>query len=747
MNHQTFYQEAFIALRETGRSVSESVLTILHKYLDGKPAKKGRKKLRRTDRDAALWKSTFWSEVSTEVFETETFSLALARYLRQKPYTHHGLLQNLFKRSPNSLRYAIKYSQIFLSTDNPRWQEIEMLNTANDAKFCSFLDACRVLEEEWYGLELHIQAREKAFEKFSVLEILVYASLYTFKHLLVDGQSVKDAETSQRQMEALNQILLRKLKQSVPEDFQLTECSLGELLKEHMSPFLFTQEYDITHYRRCEYLLDAFEQLLSAHLAFNYFEGHILDWFCFDKDTSFRFEGEKLMVDYDDTSDGRHWDENGKKLAVLPMYWFYRADKEFFLSGLIEKQFGLPENHEFNQLAYKKALRTMLQLYEVYGLDQEIIVTGGVKINLFKLLHSLELMSVFYLNDFILAFEENYKRTGHWQAALAQLAFDGLANGMENRFPITFAEQDAKVERIQSWTVTDTYPQGSKKTAKIILDFWTNDLSAQTKHLHQKNQTQAPFPELYERPILKIGRYLFTLPWLMFNQDNATSAINNLRRIGRHRKERMTETRRIEIRLAELFETHGFRVVSNYEPPKEFLPDAGEVDLICARDGHLFIFEIKSGYFRKTLKAAWLHKTNTLRKAGLQLTRKKEAVLHGLETRSSLMQDLGLQRHPCDDHIHCWILDTSLEYDHEHFSDFLKVSIQEVLIALRDERHLLRAAERFSLDKKPSVSGTTDAETFYDEFVGKQASDTLYPDVFSAERFVYVIESGLVWKS
>jgi len=98
------------------------------------------------------------------------------------------------------------------------------------------------------------------------------------------------------------------------------------------------------------------------------------------------------------------------------------------------------------------------------------------------------------------------------------------------------------------------------------------------------------------------------------------------------------------------------------------------------------------------------------------------------------------------EYIHCWILDTSIEYDHEYFSGFLKVSIQEVLIALRDERHLLRIAERFSPNKETSVSETTDAEIFYDEVVGKQASDALYHDVFSAERFVDVIENGLVWE-
>lgn len=411
MNHHTFYQEAFDAFRNTRLSASESAIMVLHNYLDGKPAKRGKNRLRRADRDAALWKSAFWSEVSSEVCETETFSLAIARYLRQKPYTHNSLLQNLFKCSPNSLRYAIKYSQVFLFKDHPRWQEIEMLDTSNDASFRSFLDACRELAEERHSLELHIQSREKPFEKLSILVMLVYASLYTFKHLFIDGQSVKDSETAERQLEALNQILLRKLAQSVPEDFQLTEHSLGKLLQKHMLPFLFPRQDDITQYRHCEDLLEVFEELLSAHLAFIYFETK-LDWFCFDKNYSVSFDGERFVIGQDDTPDERHWKENGKKLSALSRYWFSRAEKELLLSGLMENQFGLPENHEFNQMAFVKALRTMLQLYEVYGLNHEITVNSGVKTDLFRLLHSLELMTVFYQKDFIQVFEENFKRTG-----------------------------------------------------------------------------------------------------------------------------------------------------------------------------------------------------------------------------------------------------------------------------------------------------------------------------------------------
>lgn len=103
MNSLTVYQENFTKLCKSGFSVSEAVLYLTHKYLNGWPAKRGKEKLNKRDRDTAFWMSTFWTDVSSNVFETEVFSLALTRYLGQNKVTQNNLLQNIFDRSPSSL--------------------------------------------------------------------------------------------------------------------------------------------------------------------------------------------------------------------------------------------------------------------------------------------------------------------------------------------------------------------------------------------------------------------------------------------------------------------------------------------------------------------------------------------------------------------------------------------------------------------------------------------------------------------
>lgn len=118
----------------------------------------------------------------------------------------------------------------------------------------------------------------------------------------------------------------------------------------------------------------------------------------------------------------------------------------------------------------------------------------------------------------------------------------------------------------------------------------------------------------------KLAVTTFSSPgWWRYN--NLTAAINNLRRIGSRRSEQMSETRRIELRLAHQLRRRGFAVEVGYQPKRTQQEDPGEVDLICYCDGVVLLLEIKSGYVRTTPHEVWLHRTNTLRKAARQLKR------------------------------------------------------------------------------------------------------------------------------
>jgi hypothetical protein len=168
----------------------------------------------------------------------------------------------------------------------------------------------------------------------------------------------------------------------------------------------------------------------------------------------------------------------------------------------------------------------------------------------------------------------------------------------------------------------------------------------------------------------------------------------------------------------------GFAVEVGYQPERTEQDDPGEVDLICYRDGLALLLEIKSGYIRSTEHEIWLHRTNTLRKAALQLRRKKSAVVDALTRDELLREKLGCSDLNADSYLHAWIVDTSIELDQQRVDGFLVVSLESLQVILRDERQLLLPADQ----------------------VPQEVTDTMFPDGFSAARFVEVVEAGEVWK-
>ena len=161
-----------------------------------------------------------------------------------------------------------------------------------------------------------------------------------------------------------------------------------------------------------------------------------------------------------------------------------------------------------------------------------------------------------------------------------------------------------------------------------------------------------------------------------------------------------------------------------YRPLATEEDDAGEVDLICHRDGVLLLLEVKSGYIRSTTHEVWLHRTNTLRKAAWQLRRKQVAVLSALMTDQGLRTRLGYHGQQPEADLCAWIVDTSIELDGQSVDGFRVVSREALEVILRDEKHLLRPLDQLEEDEQSS----------------------LFPEGFTADRFVEVAESEALWR-
>lgn len=725
-----YYENKYSRCISEGWLVVDALLEVINSYLEGKPAKRGKLSLKSADRDGLFWTAGFLDQLPTGIYQEESFVLALARYMGQAKVDNFDLIRRVAHDSPDSIEKAVRYSRLIMRANSNRWAYIERL-AYDDNRFSELLKIHHIFKDA-HQLCLDDLAKFQApLRGLTPIEIITYASLYAFEHLLseydVDGGL--DAEVAE-DWRAINDILIWVLSNSSIQDLRLNDHVLGRSLKEHLSPFIFPtlEQVDRTDLYTC------FIQLVAAQKELNSFMSQSVDAYCYDDSIQFVRVGSRLEIVQLDKDAKRVWKRNGDKLLRLHQYWFCRAWSEFIDSEKFLEPMGLPENQESNQLAYVKALRSQLQLTEVYGLGETVRVESGLEVNLFQALLSIELMTMFYCTDFVTPFNEYLKQTGKWRLALGFLAMEGFANNNQNRLPVTWSEKKAKIQNIRPWTATDEFPLGHAKSAEAILDFWISDLPQLSQRLRAGEHVKVP--ELFERPILKMGRYLFQLPWMAAFQNNSSAAINNLRRIGARRGEAREETQRIERSLASKFEEKGFQVLLNYQPVKTPEYDPGEVDLICARDGEVLVIEVKSTFLRSSTKEAWLHKHNTLRKAGLQIKRKVSAIESALITDTGIRSSLGLQSQTHIPKVHGWIIDTCLEYDHELFSGFLKVSVEEVLIALRDDAYLLN--DPYGMFSEIDLQSQQGLEL-------SQENSTLYPTGFSMGGLISVIEGERVW--
>jgi hypothetical protein len=678
----------------------------LHHFFDQRPAGKN---LSWSDRATGLAAAPFWLAADL-VNTSELSALALSRILLHDSAISGELLEHLAKTVPDTLQWAIRYSKLFLRKNS---NLCKLLRSRVEGEgWRVFFGVCDRLVEQLTPFDQLIHTTQKSLSHLSLLETLSYLSILAYEQFIPG----KPTDLGNDDWKVYSRIIANKLGHCTDEDFNLSDERIGWSLKRHLSPIIFpspavTQE--------CVENLEAFAVMFEATKERIDYEGSI-DWFCFDPDCRYQLIPGRAVI-YNETGEGlKAWRRTERKFQALWSYWINRGSIEFCEGGLAEIQIGSAENHELNAIAYLKAIRSKLVLKEIYGLDDEIEVAGGGHANLFQTLLFAELHSVFFQNAYVQPFQKHYAECNVVARALSKLAFNGLVDG-ENRFPMTWAEEDKKIERTVGWTVCRKYPKGNRLTAKAILNFWTNDLRTLSKRL--RDQPRLPLPTLSERPFYKIGGYNFQFPWVVAEQNNLTAAINNLRRIGSRRSEQMSETRRIELRLADQLRRRGFAVEVGYQPERTQQQDPGEVDLICYRDGVVLLLEIKSGYVRTTPHEVWLHRTNTLRKAARQLKRKRPAVMHALIQDAALRTRLGCTDLRGDEHLYCWIIDTSIELDQQLIDGFLVVSLETLHLILRDERQLLNPAEK-ALDC---------------------INDTLFPDGFSALRFAEVVETGAVW--
>ena len=723
------YQDRYCEHIASGASSGDAAILVAEQYLDGKPSRRGKLKIAPSERDSEFWSAEFLGQLPSEIWGSDVMVLALVRYLDQERISAPHLLSSIARSQPAAICRAMRYARMAFRPKLGRLAELREAASFSPeiGEQCVIVD---IFVDAYELRQAEIERWQLVLAELSPFELLIYASLFAFEHLIPLRSVSRESDTGdETTWHALTDLIAWKLKTSPDSRIRLSEKQIGASMAKHLAPFLFSGQPGFPP--RFD-LLEAFEAVLAAQVEMNEFVSRSVDAHSYDDAVRFVRQSERLEIEMVDPSVRTRWQRNGERLRLCHGYWFYRALEDFATSEIAKHQLGTPENAEANRLAFIRALRTKLELDEVYGIDDAVLLGSGEHVDLFQALLSLELTSAFFQQDFLAKYDSLLAESGNALAALSKLAMQGLMDGMQNRLPLTWSERGQKIRSIVGWTVSEKSPKGSLPMAASILDFWTNDWVTLAARL--RSSTPGLVPEILERPFLKLGGYFVQLPWVTGLQNNSTAAINNLRRLGARRSEVQQETRRIEERLGKRFESRGFEVVRGLHPNPVDYPEAGEIDLICIRDGVALVIEVKSSFRRSSEREAWLHGKTTLRQAGQQLRRKVGAINQILSTEAERLPELGGTNISFVQGI---IADTSMEHDHERFNGYLKVSVEEVLIALRDDRELLADPIR--------ILWRSDVQTPPESLAEEQTLGTLYPDGFNALRFIEVLENELVW--
>ena len=159
----------------------------------------------------------------------------------------------------------------------------------------------------------------------------------------------------------------------------------------------------------------------------------------------------------------------------------------------------------------------------------------------------------------------------------------------------------------------------------------------------------------------------------------STATINTFRKIYKNRRELKNETELMERNLAKLFRNYDCNVFCQHEPSQLAI---GEIDLIVVSGYTVLAIELKSSYIKSSVKEIYEYRNFVLKKAAYQLNKKvnyvKEAFLQEISESKSEFK------------IHSWIIDTTLEFDHQYIDGFLKLSFEELLIVLNSHQNFMK---------------------------------------------------------
>ncbi|MEQ1417664.1 hypothetical protein [Acinetobacter indicus] len=631
-----------------------------------------------------FWQANFISSLTVENVRSENYILALSQYIRFN-LVDKNICLNYLNLDVQSFILAVRYSGLIIHSNHHSWcvlKEIEQ-EVKNETLYIFFQTVRHLQSQYKHRLETYEVIKNKL--NIGQVTAMAFGSLYAYQYLIphqdyinyLPYQFDKDENNSAEMIwKAFDHIV----KTSRKNTKKLTEQSIALALRNKLMPFLIGEGMTVLLQEQYE----LYKKLVAIKIEIINYKRNVLESFCFDKQVNYKLNNSELI--YTNTQEGKdRWSE---KNSLLISYWLGIGTEKLLNSDAKYSIINTGENLEANAIALSKAYGVQEQLTQVYGISDFSI--NHQKLDVYETMITMTLSQAHYLKDHIekfMSFLPNAESNLH---ALTQLTMHGFVIG-ENRMPFTFAKHEDKIKRMSSW-VKGSSNTVRKKKMDQILNFWSCNL------YHEDDVST-----FQQKPFYKIDNFIFQFPWLTAFQNVNTMMINYVRKLHKNRLELKNETDNIELNLAEKFKKAGFEVFCQYHPLDR---EVGEIDLIAVYENHVIVVEVKSTYIKSSIQEIYEYRNFTLNKAAYQLSKKVAHVRN--EFLNQYFENLD------DVKTHSWIIDTTLEFDHQYFDHHLKISIDEIIISLNGKVDFMDSiiGGRFDVEE---VANSIDPLKFIDD--------------------------------
>ncbi len=237
------YQRTYQELLSSGNGEVSAATLVTESYLDGKPSRRGKNKVTQSERDLAFWSAEFLQDIPAKLWGTDVMTLALARYLDQERVSNPLLLTRIAEIEPAIVCKAMRYARMAYCPKPTRLAELKELaqTTPVVAEQCLILD---IFMQAYQDRLADLDTWRARVSELSPFEVLIYASLYAFEHLVPREFDVPTWEMSERRdaetvWYAINDLIVWKLKVAPESAIKLSERQIGISIGTHLSPFLF----------------------------------------------------------------------------------------------------------------------------------------------------------------------------------------------------------------------------------------------------------------------------------------------------------------------------------------------------------------------------------------------------------------------------------------------------------------------------------------------------------------------------